>query len=329
MEYCVKKTLLIILNVFLTLVLLQGCTNEVNDFTVSSLPSKMTIRCGESRVLYNFEDGDIVVGGSLNSIVVSSSDDNVVSYINNILYANHLGDAVVTVKDKKGKVVKEIDVTVTYTNRITMTCGEEVDLKDVIDVPSDVNFFNYFKSSDDNVAYPSNSIVLAWRPGVAVVQSEGLQSQMHQARAVEVTVVPTMEKIFNEPPLVKSMVEFKEALGDKNITSETQDNTEYRINESITYSPYGDCESITYTRNADLRGGIHSDITILIKTGKPGLDVFSFLLSNYDVAKNYHLSVYTTFTPENQRDWIISSDKNNKITDYTDVKFSLSYFSFD
>lgn len=329
MEYCVKKTLLIILNVFMTLVLLQGCTNEVNDFTVSSLPSKMTIKCGQSRVLYNFEEGDIVVGGSLNSIVVSSSDDNVVSYIDNILYANHLGDAVVTVKDRQGKVIKEIDITVTYTSRITMTCGEEVDLKDVIDVDSEVNFFNYFTSSDNNVAYPSNSIVLAWQPGVAVVQSEGLQGQMHQARAVEVTVVPTKENIFNEPPLVNTMAEFKEALGDNNITSETEDNSEWKIDESITYSPYGDCESITYTRKVDLRGGIHSDITILIKTGKPGLDVFSFLLSNYDVDRNYHLSVFTTFNPKNQKDWIISAGKNNKITDYTDVKFSYSYFSFD
>lgn len=329
MKYYIKKTSLMILNVFFTLVVIQGCTNEVNDLTISSIPSKMTIRCGESRVLFNFKDGDIVAGGSLNSIVVTSSDDKVVSYVNNILYANHLGDAVVTVNDKNGKLIKEIDVTVTYTSRITMTCAEEIDLKDVIEIPSEVNFFNFFKSSDENVAYTSNSILLAWTPGVAVVQSEGKQGQIYQARAVEVTVVPSKDIAFNEPPLVKTMAEFKDALGDKNIVSETEDNSEWKINETITYSPYGDCESITYTRKVDLRGGTHADILISIKTGKPGLDVFSFLLSNYDVYKNYHLTAYTKFNPKNQKDWVISANKDNKIEDYSDVDFSLSYFSFD
>lgn len=264
-----------------------GCKDNAEDF-ISNLENEITVKIGETVTAFKMEDGydGVTIRPDFN-YELHSDNENIAKVERDEIKGVGIGKTNITVYHKN-KIEKTIPVEVTANYTIRMGPGEKVTIADAIpemevEFPGSDHY--YYVSDNEETAYIDtynyDNLIYAGKPGVAYLY-----------RSVYSNTLPVIEVVVSEysgsAPFVtpelspnQSYASAIEKMASFNQTATGFTYFNHRETEYITYSPYGNAESITLYFAYDKTTGVGPLQGFEINTKESTSHILGYLISNY------------------------------------------------
>lgn len=321
-------------SILLTIFGLQGC--KADDDLIMDIPASVTIKVGESVNLANttYDKDELII--PFVEVYTVSGDDNIAKVEE--LKVNGVGLGTTTIfiyKDENLKnLIKKVNVTVVPTASITMTCGQQADVLDYLDLDPGHTYNSEFEVNGKNVVMYDKLKIYAILPGTANVIYE---SHTKGPYLIQVTVnrytgaVPFTNPISITPRMTQSEVMERMKLimddfGESYTLMEGVGTLNYHTQKTLTYSPYGNSESITFYfyNDYNIYGIEKGQLSgfIITPTASPA-DVIGYILSNYDMISDmFDRNPILGLRDFRNNHWFVSTTLTGNATPWSDVIFN-------
>lgn len=286
MKICNKIAVMAILTAFISIG--TGCKDTVENFA-SYIENEIKVEIGES--VYAIQMGEDSEGITIRpdfNLKMQSADENIAKVVGDKIKGVQIGKTEITVYHNN-QIEKIISVEVTANYTIRMVSGEMISIADAlpdmgVDFPESNNY--YYVSDNEETAYIDtynyDNLIYAGKPGVAYLYRSVYTNSLPVIEVIvsgysgpAPFVTPELNPNQSYDSAVEKMASFNQTA--KGLTIFNHIETEY-----ITYSPYGNAESITlyfaYDKVNNIVGALQGfDIDTKETTSR----MLGYLFSNY------------------------------------------------